>query len=1095
MSTSPPATYVKVAPGYEPIPGYRVISLIGHGGYGEVWKCRAPGGLQKAIKFVYGELDERRAERELKSLERIKRIRHPFLLNLDRIDQAGGRLVIVTELADGSLEEQLQQYQQRGSCGIPKGGLLSYLSDAADALDYLRLRHNLQHLDVKPGNLLLMGDRIKVADFGLLKDLQDATQSMVSGLTPVYAPPELFDGRPSVHSDQYSLAVVYQELLTGVRPFSGRTIAQLATQHMHSAPELAPLLPADRPIVARALEKNPDRRFSNCREFIDSLKRAGDPRHPVKLSLPSMQTAGEADASGVPGHPAAAPAPKVNQLPALQVDRPRQQHCGSRQALVVGLGSTGAQCLEQLLARTAAGGDDASKIDGLLIDTDGHALHDFRDACAGDGRSEIKSMHLPLKPPQRYRQLTSQRLRSISRRWLYNIPRSGRTESLRPLGRLALVDHAQWLAATLSQIVADLAESAQQRGTTVYVAASIDGGTGSGMINDLVHLLRHLLDHGGLAEARLVPLLATDTLRISSQRGVAGHNAAVTLSEFRHVLNIAHGYPGDAGVQWPPVSAALSPLRQAYLVAPAPRGQPRPTPAETLADYVWLDHCVAPELLAEARLPSDSRRSPASGTAALRSVGVVRLGSVSAADQSMNTAAITVAHRLLSRWLPRGGAPAASTVVHASTLAAPGSPGPVDHQVDQPDSLDSLSRTLSTSLRLSASALIEDALASWPIDTASRSAALQAWVEGQSAEILASPQRFKAALGELLASTLKHRLLPDVDPGAEVLQQLAQAVSRQQIRYPDCLVILRRLLDDVRQSEAEVIRLRAAHPPPPEIAAQPTREQLVKIAQGWLWKVVCETACRSLEHLKHSLSQAGQAAERRLSVLQQCGKELSTTVGRLGLQNEKSLGSGWQQQLDLIVDRLDGQLARSVLASPLGDQSTSGDAQHLRHLLIEAACRLLPAPRAAGSGQVGAPQGNEAGRGSEPPADSGDTSSCPPTTAAAGKHVRPAAGDELTACIRQALLAVQPPLLQCGGSQRLMLLVGSQQQRQRLEGVVRQEHRGPLTTITLAGIEPMLVCEAQEVSISDVIARIASIHGSRKEILGKLQSRCDIDWD
>src|SRR5205085_10199555 len=86
----------------EPIPGYKLVKRIGAGGYGEVWRAEAPGQLVKAIKFVYGLLDEDRAARELKALNRIKGVRHPFLLSLERIEVVQGQLLIVTELADCS---------------------------------------------------------------------------------------------------------------------------------------------------------------------------------------------------------------------------------------------------------------------------------------------------------------------------------------------------------------------------------------------------------------------------------------------------------------------------------------------------------------------------------------------------------------------------------------------------------------------------------------------------------------------------------------------------------------------------------------------------------------------------------------------------------------------------------------------------------------------------------------------------------------------------------------------------------------------------------------------------------------------------------
>src|SRR5258708_3101778 len=91
----------------EPIPGYKLIERLGGGGFGEVWKCEVPGGLFKAIKFVFGNLedigamdDSIRAEQELRSLERIKKIRHPFILTLERYEIVDGQLMIVTELAD-----------------------------------------------------------------------------------------------------------------------------------------------------------------------------------------------------------------------------------------------------------------------------------------------------------------------------------------------------------------------------------------------------------------------------------------------------------------------------------------------------------------------------------------------------------------------------------------------------------------------------------------------------------------------------------------------------------------------------------------------------------------------------------------------------------------------------------------------------------------------------------------------------------------------------------------------------------------------------------------------------------------------------------
>src|SRR4051794_11074200 len=215
-------------PNAEPIPGYRLIEPLGSGGFGEAWKCEAPGGIHKAIKFVFGNLNTldsegARAEQELKALHRVKEVRHPFVLSMDRIEVVEGELVIVMELADKNLHEAYEECVGAGLVGIPRDTLLRYIRDAAEALDHMNEKHGLQHLDIKPRNLFLVSDRVKVADFGLVKHLERSGASGVLGaVTPLYAAPETFTNDISERSDQYSLAIVYQELLTGQRPFNGK---------------------------------------------------------------------------------------------------------------------------------------------------------------------------------------------------------------------------------------------------------------------------------------------------------------------------------------------------------------------------------------------------------------------------------------------------------------------------------------------------------------------------------------------------------------------------------------------------------------------------------------------------------------------------------------------------------------------------------------------------------------------------------------------------------------------------------------------------------------------------------------------------------
>ncbi len=205
-----------------------LLERIGAGAYGEVWRAEAPGGLTKAVKIVYGFHNEIRASRELKALEQIKQLRHPFLLSLERIEIVSGRLIIVTELADMSLKQRFVNCQAEGHPGISRDELISHLRDAADALDYLNTSQSLQHLDVKAENLLLVGGRLKLGDFGLVRNLAQCDGSVLEGMTPRYAAPEVFEGRPTRFSDQFSLAVVYAELLTGQPPFEAKSPAQCA---------------------------------------------------------------------------------------------------------------------------------------------------------------------------------------------------------------------------------------------------------------------------------------------------------------------------------------------------------------------------------------------------------------------------------------------------------------------------------------------------------------------------------------------------------------------------------------------------------------------------------------------------------------------------------------------------------------------------------------------------------------------------------------------------------------------------------------------------------------------------------------------------
>jgi len=511
--------------GAEPIPGYTLLDRLGSGGFGEVWRCEAPGGIFKAIKVIHGDLRYkdndayRFAEQELKALKRVKQVRHPYLLALDRYDIVDGRLCITMELADCNLWDRFRECRQRGLVGIPRDELIQYMTESAEVLDLMNDKHQLQHLDIKPQNLFLLYNHVKVADFGQVKDLELHVAQVTGGITPVYAAPETFDGLVSRFCDQYSLACVYQELLTGVRPFDGASMTQLMMQHLQHEPNLQPSPSIDRAALLRALSKKPEDRFDSVGDFvkairdgasvssvISSVPRAipqpgfsgADESGKLLAELPDLSvqppgTTGYAD----PGdyHPYAIPPSDSategafpgdtpwsfdrpgDSVPVLERD-PIVEVIGDgflRPSLIIGLGYAGfrtVQRFRKLIEDRYATCDRVPMIRTLAIDTDADGLATANQTTDRD-LSRVPDeaiVPIPLNRSAYYLRPRNNGRALVEGGWIdlslvHRLPRVPETGGVRCLGRLAYCDHYRTVMARIEAEL-EIATSSEARERT-----------------------------------------------------------------------------------------------------------------------------------------------------------------------------------------------------------------------------------------------------------------------------------------------------------------------------------------------------------------------------------------------------------------------------------------------------------------------------------------------------------------------------------------------------------------------------------------------------------------------------------------------------
>jgi hypothetical protein len=496
------------------------------------------------------------------------------------------------------------------------------MEEAAEALDLMNTQYQLQHLDIKPQNLFLVHNHVKVADFGLVKDLEGINTQVTSGVTPVYAAPETFDGVVSRYCDQYNLAIVYQELLTGRRPYNGTNVRQLLMQHLTGTPDLSSLPTGDRPLIGRALAKKPEDRFPSCMDLIQALRQAGQSAVPTPAPMMGAETVRPERERPEP--PVAETPAVIRSSPSARGDRsiPAEEPpvsparpggipsgmtvtrmaAGERRAppvretvtgngvlfpaLVIGIGRVGLNVLHEMrhsMNERIGPPELLPNLRMMFIDSDPDILPEATEGDPSAVLNESEVVQAKLNKPSHY--LKPGRNRAALDSWLNmslicRVPRNQvTTEGVRVLGRLALADNYK---SVCTRIRADLelcaspkALSSAQRQTRlemrtnqprVYVIASMGGGTGSGMFIDIAYIARQQLMKLGFPNPEVVGILLLPPADRTSAKGPGLANSFAALTELYHFSAPETSYTAFFDDSEDPIHDKGAPFRRCFVL-------------------------------------------------------------------------------------------------------------------------------------------------------------------------------------------------------------------------------------------------------------------------------------------------------------------------------------------------------------------------------------------------------------------------------------------------------------------------------------------------------------------------------------------------
>ena len=250
-----------------PLPGFTLKRAIHRGGFGEVYYALTDAGKEVALKLLHAH-----TEVELRGSTQCLNLNHPNLITIfDIKTDPDGDHWIVMEYAGG--KRLADVIADRGR--LPVEEIERWLDGLTAGLSFLHER-GIVHRDLKPANVYSDNGIVKLGDVGLSKLISESGRSAQTQSvgTVYYMAPEVARGRYGREVDIYALGVMLYEMLTGTLPFDGESTGEILMKHLTARPNLEKLPPALRPVLARALEKDPAKRTASVTRLRDEFKAA-----------------------------------------------------------------------------------------------------------------------------------------------------------------------------------------------------------------------------------------------------------------------------------------------------------------------------------------------------------------------------------------------------------------------------------------------------------------------------------------------------------------------------------------------------------------------------------------------------------------------------------------------------------------------------------------------------------------------------------------------------------------------------------------------------------------------------------------------------